>query len=140
VPAGRFGKPGEKHGWSVKPVLAGLAIAGVALVVGFVLADPYALLDFARFRTDLKHLSSYTKGSLLLGETQRSGYLYYLWSIGWGYGVLPAALAVAGALVLALRDRASALVLVPGPLIFLAYIGTQERHFARYVMPLFPVL
>jgi len=138
--SGRFGQPGEKHGWSVKPAIAGLAIAGVALVVGFVLADPYALLDFARFRTDLKHLSSYTKGSLLLGETQRSGYLYYLWSIGWGYGVLPAALAVAGALVLALRDRASALVLVPGPLIFLAYIGTQERHFARYVMPLFPVL
>jgi len=89
VPAGRFGKPGEKHGWSVKPVLAGLAIAGVALVVGFVLADPYALLDFARFRTDLKHLSSYTKGSLLLGETQRSGYLYYLWSIGWATASCP---------------------------------------------------
>jgi len=138
--SGRFGELGGEGGWKVGPALTGLALAGIALLAGFLIADPYALLDFGRFREDLEHLSNYTQGSLLLGETQRSGYLYYLWSIGWGLGVVPAALAVAGAVVLALRDRLTALVLLPGPLVFFAYVGTQERHFARYVMPLFPVL
>ena len=34
---------------------------------------------------------SYTSGSLLLGETQRSGYRYYAWSLPWAFGVHPAA-------------------------------------------------
>ncbi len=131
---GRDGRPGPG------PALGGLALAGVAMVAGFLIADPYALLDFDRFREDLDVLSNYTQGSLLLGETQRSGHLYYLWSIGWGLGIVPAVLAVAGAAVLLARDRLIALVLLPGPLVFFAYVGTQERHFARYVMPLFPVL
>jgi len=137
---GRSGRPGDHGPRRVGPALTGLALAGVALLAGFLVANPYALLDLARFREDLDALSNYTQGSLLLGETQRSGHLYYLWSIGWGLGVVPAVLAVAGAIVLALRDRAAALVLLPGPLVFFAYIGTQERHFARYVLPLFPVL
>jgi hypothetical protein len=135
--SGRFGGDGD---WHVKSAITGLALAGVALVAGFLVTDPYSLLDFDRFRADLKHLSDYTKGSLLLGETQRSGHLYYLWSIGWGLGVAPAILAAAGAVVVSLRDRAAALVLLPGPIVFFAYVGAQERHFARYVMPLFPIL
>ena len=125
---------------SMKPALAGLALSGVALGAGFLVTDPYALLDFDRFRADVEHLSDYTQGSLLLGETQSSGHVYYLWSLGWGLGVAAAIMAAAGAVVLSLRDRAAALVLLPGPLIFFAYVGAQERHFARYVMPLYPVL
>ena len=34
-------------------------------------------------------------GGLLLGETQRSGYRYYAWSLLWGFGLLPLVLAVA---------------------------------------------
>lgn len=138
--SGRFSELGGDGRWKVRPALIGLAISGVTLLAGFFVADPYALLDFSRFREDLEHLSNYTQGSLLLGETQRSGHLYYLWSVGWGLGIIPAVLAAAGAVVLLLRDRVTALVLIPGPLVFFLYIGTQERHFARYVMPLFPVL
>ncbi len=138
--SGRFAQLGGDGSPKVGSALTGLALAGAAMLAGFFVADPYALLNFDRFREDLEHLSDYTKGGLLLGETQSSGYVYYLWSIGWGLGVVPAALAVAGGLVLLVRDRLIALVLLPGPLVFLAYVGTQERHFARYVMPLFPVL
>ena len=120
--------------------VAGLALAGVAMVAAFLISDPYALLDLDRFREDLKHLSDYTKGGLLLGETQRSGYAYYVWSVGWGFGVLPVVLAVGAAIVLLVRDRVNALLMLPAPLIFLAYVGAGERYFARYVMPLYPVL
>ncbi|MDX6689847.1 MAG: hypothetical protein QOG15_1304 [Solirubrobacteraceae bacterium] len=137
--SGRFSEIGGDGRRRLTPALSGLALAGAALVAGFLITDPYSLLDLDRFRADLKHLSDYTKGGLLLGETQRSGYVYYLWSIGWGLGIVPAVLTVAGGVRLLLRDRLTALVLIPGPLVFLAYIGTQERHFARYVMPLFPV-
>jgi len=138
--SGRFEQIGGDGRVKIAPALTGLALAFAAMIAGFLALDPYALLDFSRFRTDLEHLSNYTQGALLLGETQRSGYVYYLWSIGWGFGVIPAALAVAGGLVLLVRDRLTAFVLLPGPLVFLAYVGTQERHFARYVMPIFPVL
>jgi Dolichyl-phosphate-mannose-protein mannosyltransferase len=137
--SGRFSEICGDGRLKLGSTLTGLVLAGVAMVAGFLVTDPYSLLDLHRFRADLAHLSDYTKGGLLLGETQRSGYIYYLWSIGWGFGVVPAALTVVGGLRLLLRDRLTALVLLPGPLVFLAYIGTQERHFARYVMPLFPV-
>ena len=123
----------------IGPAFTGLALAAAGIAGGFFISDPYAILDLERFRGDLAHLSDYTKGGLLLGETQSSGYLYYGWSVGWGLGFLPAALAVAGGMVLVVRDRVSALLLIPAALIFLAYIGAQGRYFARYVMPLFPV-
>ncbi|MDQ3676171.1 MAG: glycosyltransferase family 39 protein [Actinomycetota bacterium] len=137
---GRFDSLGARGGERrIGPALTGLALAGVGTAAGFLISDPYAILDLARFRHDVAHLSDYTTGGLLLGETQRNGHLYYLWSIGWGFGFVPAALAVAGGVVLLVRDRVSALLLIPAALIFFAYIGAQGRYFARYVMPLFPI-
>jgi hypothetical protein len=124
----------------LKPAVLGLLIAGGGAIVGFLLCDPYALLDPTRFKDDIQHLSDYTKGGLLLGETQTNGWKYYVWSIGWGFGYLPAALTLLGGVMLIVRDRLRALILLPAPILFFLYVGSQGRYFARYVMPIFPVM
>ena len=58
----------------------------------------------------------------------------------WGLGWLPALAALGGAIGLALRDRRLALVLVPAPLVFLIFMGTQDRFFARWLLPVYPLL
>lgn len=127
--------------------LRGLALAGVGVVIGFIVADPYALIDHRLFVHELQHLSVYESGALLLGETQRSGFLYYLWSLTWGFGWVPLALSGLGAATLALargagrvRSRGLALVLVPAPVVFFLFNGSQGRYFARYMLPIFPML
>ncbi|CAB4941926.1 unannotated protein [freshwater metagenome] len=123
-----------------RPAVVGLVLAGVVGVVCFFLMDPYAVLRPGFFRSEVEHLSDYTKGGLLLGETQRSGYRYYAWSLTWGFGVAPLLLCVVGGVRTLLRDRWQFLLLVPAPLIFLLYVGSQGRYFARYGMPIYPVL
>jgi hypothetical protein len=124
----------------LRAVVVGLLAAGAAAIVAFAACDPYALLRPRFFRAELRHLSAYTHGGLLLGETQRSGYRYYAWSLLWGFGLLPLALAVAGGVRTLLRERAQAVVLLPATLLFFVVIGSQGRYFARYAMPVFPLL
>lgn len=124
----------------VKPVLLGLVAAGVVAVVAFAACDPYALLRPHFFREQLQRLSAYTHGGLLLGETQRSGYRYYAWSLLWGFGLLPLVLAVVGGIRTIVRERAQAVVLIPATLLFFVVIGSQGRYFARYGMPVYPLL
>jgi hypothetical protein len=122
------------------PVAIGLLIAGAVALVAFAACDPYALLRPHFFREQLHKLSAYTHGDLLLGETQRSGYRYYAWSLLWGFGLLPLALAVVGGVRALLRERAQAVVLIPATLLFFLVIGSQGRYFARYGMPVYPLL
>jgi hypothetical protein len=124
----------------VGAAVSGLVLAALAGFVCFFVLDPYAVLRPGFFLSEVEHLSDYTKGGLLLGETQRSGYRYYGWTLLWGFGVLPLVLAVVGGIRGVLRDRWQALLLVPAPLIFFAYVGAQGRYFARYGMPVYPLL
>src|SRR3954469_7896885 len=101
----------DRRAWS--KVLLGLLLAGAVALVAFAACDPYALLRPHFFRLQLKKLSAYTHGGLLLGETQRSGYRYYAWTLLWGFGLLPLVLAVVGGVRTLLRERAQAIVLIP---------------------------
>jgi hypothetical protein len=123
-----------------RAAITGLVVAGAAALVAFAICDPYALLRPGFFRSEVEHLSRYTSGSLLLGETQRSGYRYYAWSLPWAFGVLPLVLAAVGAVRIALRERMQAALLLPAVVIFLLVIGSQGRYFARYAMPIYPLL
>jgi hypothetical protein len=122
------------------PVALGLVVAGAVALVAFAACDPYALLRPHFFRAQLRKLSAYTHGGLLLGETQRSGYRYYAWSLLWGFGLLPLALAAVGGVRTLLRERAYTVVLIPATLLFFLVIGSQGRYFARYGMPVYPLL
>jgi hypothetical protein len=117
-----------------------MAAALAAALAGFLACDPYALIHFNYFRSQLQRLADYTSGSLLLGETQRSGYLYYGWSLIWGYGVLPLALTVVGAVRAVMRHRWQAALLVPGPILFFAVTGSEGRYYGRWGMPVYPLM
>jgi hypothetical protein len=119
--------------------LRGLGIAAAASLVTFVVANPYALLDFGAFVEGLSHQSDASGDAAgKLGLTQDNGYLYYLWSFGWGLGWLPLFLAAGGAVRLWFDERRLVWMLVPPVVVFVLFMGSQERYFGRWLMPVFP--
>jgi hypothetical protein len=123
------------------PRLRGLLLAGALTLVGFVAANPFALLDFDAFRDGLSHQSEASgDGGGKLGLSTDSGIVYYLGTATWGLGWLPALAALGGAIGLTVRDPRLALVLVPAPVAFLVFMGTQDRFFARWLLPVYPLL
>ena len=121
--------------------LKGLALAGGLAVAGFLVANPYALLDWEAFNDGLRQQSQASSdGGGKLGLVGDSGLLYYLGTLTWGLGWLPALAAAGGAVWLAVRDRRLALVLVPAPVVFLLFMGLQDRFFARWLLPVYPIL
>ena len=124
-----------------KPVLVGLALAGLAALVAFLVANPYSVLDFHAFKEGIEHqstVSSEAQGKL--GAPHESGIVYYLWSFTWGLGWIPALAALGGALTVWWRERRLGWMLVPAPLLYLAFMGTQDRYFGRWLMPIFPIV
>jgi hypothetical protein len=121
--------------------IRGLGLAGGLALAGFVVANPYALLDFDTFWDGLRQQSEASSdGGGKLGLTETNGFAYYLGTTTWGLGWLPALAALGGAIGLALRDRGAALVLIPAPVVFLVFMGIQDRFFARWLLPVYPML
>jgi hypothetical protein len=58
----------------------------------------------------------------------------------WGFGWVPLVAAAAGGVLAFRADLRRALFLVPWPLVFLVYMGAQERFFGRWLLPAFPAL
>jgi hypothetical protein len=119
----------------------GLLIAGVSAFAAFFLTNPYSLLDYKSFHAELVHqstLSAEAQGKL--GAPRDGGLYYYLWCLTWGLGWAPAIASLGGALAIWRVDRRLAAVLVPAPLLFLAFMGLQGRYFGRWLLPIFPLL
>jgi hypothetical protein len=117
----------------------GLVVAGVVALVAFFVLNPYAFLSFDDFRHGLGEQSSASAdGGSKLGLEATSGVRYYLKTLLWGVGVVPVLAAVLGGAVLWLRRYRVAMLLLPGPLLFLAFMGTQDRFFARWALPAYP--
>jgi hypothetical protein len=132
----QFTAPGGRAG-----ATRGIVLAGAAALLAFIIADPYALLNWSAFTDGLTHQSDASGDAAgKLGLTQRNGYLYYIWSFGWGVGWVPLVFAVGGAVRLWFDERRLMWVLVPGVLLFLAFMGSQERYFGRWLMPVIPIV
>jgi dolichyl-phosphate-mannose-protein mannosyltransferase len=123
-----------------RAALRGVAIAGGLAVAFFVLANPYSVLSFDEFWSDVRKQEEAASGFGKLGLDYDSGLLYYLWVLTWGLGWVPLAAAIAGTVRIVTEDLRRALFLVPWPLVFLVYMGTQERFFGRWLLPAFPAL
>ncbi|HMJ02731.1 MAG TPA: glycosyltransferase family 39 protein, partial [Conexibacter sp.] len=125
----------------VRAVALPVVVACAATLAGFLVANPYALLDFDAFREGVARQRTLTSGEELakLGLTQENGVLYYLWTLTWGLGWIPALAALGGAVRLLVRDRRLALVLLPAPVLFVLFMGLQERYFGRWLLPVLPI-
>jgi 4-amino-4-deoxy-L-arabinose transferase-like glycosyltransferase len=121
--------------------LGGLVLAGVLALGAFAVANPYAVLDFDAFRDGLNHQASAAEDELgKLGLTQESGHLYYVWTLTWGLGYVPFVAASLGALGMLVREQRLAFVLIPAPILYVLFMGTQERFFGRWLLPVFPIV
>ncbi len=118
----------------------GAAAAAASAAAFFLLANPHALLSWDEFWSDVSRQEEAASGFGKLGLSYDSGILYYLWVLTWGFGWVPLAAALAGALAAFREDVRRALFLVPWPVVFLLYMGTQERYFGRWLLPALPAL
>ncbi|HSZ06160.1 MAG TPA: glycosyltransferase family 39 protein [Solirubrobacteraceae bacterium] len=120
--------------------LGGSALAGACALAAFLIANPYALLDFHSFHAELVHqqtLSGESQGKL--GAPKDGGLAYYLWSFTWGLGWGPSLAALGGALTVWRCQRRLGWLLVPAALLFIAFMSLQGRYFGRWLLPIFPV-
>ncbi len=121
-------------------VVLGVALAGVCALVAFLIANPYSLLDFKLFYSELVHQSSLSdEAQGKLGAPKEIGILYYLWSFSWGLGWVPALAALGGAITIWRRHPRIGWLLVPAAILFLAFMGVQDRYFGRWLLPIFPI-
>jgi hypothetical protein len=123
-----------------RAAVRGLLIAGICALVAFLVANPYAVLDHQAFLDGLSHQSDASADAAgKLGLTQENGWLYYVWSFGWGLGWAPLVAAGLALPVLAVQRRWALLAfLAPSPLLYVAFMGSQERYFGRWLMPVLP--
>ena len=75
-----------------------------------------------------------------LGLANTSGWRYYLGTFTWGLGWLPSLFAVGGGVAMAIWQRRLALLLAPAPILLFLYLGKQSRFFARWMLPIYPIL
>lgn len=128
-------RPGE---W--RATLTGLTLAVVAAGAAFSVTTPYFFADLDFSIAQLRDQARVIGGAQKFGQSQSSAFLYYLDSLGWGFGVGAIVAAVGGAIALVRRDRDRGLVLLIFPIVFFLYLGTQSRYFARYLLAIYPIL
>lgn len=124
-----------------RPVVVGLLLAGATALAAFLIANPYSVLDFHAFEQGIAHQSSLSgEAQGKLGAPREGGFVYYLWSLTWGLGWVPALAALAGAVLIWWRERSLGWVLVPAPVLYLIFMGSEGRYFGRWLLPIFPIL
>ncbi len=107
--------------------------------VGFVAATPYAVLDFNRFRNDV--LFTVTHLSQGHGPNLGRGWSRHLWfSLPYGLGVPLFVAGLAGMIAAAGYNRRPVSILAAFVVAFYASVGGGYTVFARYTMPLIPLL
>jgi 4-amino-4-deoxy-L-arabinose transferase-like glycosyltransferase len=126
---------------AARQAIGGLLLAGACALVAFLIANPYAILDYKSFHAELAHqstLSAESQGKL--GAPKEGGLVYYLWSLTWGLGWVPSIAALGGALAVWRHERRLGWLLVPAAVLFLIFMGTEGRYFGRWLMPIFPIV
>ncbi|MGE4428399.1 MAG: hypothetical protein AB7G37_18240, partial [Solirubrobacteraceae bacterium] len=124
------------------PALRGILLALLTFVLGFIAANPYALLAFDDFWFGISFQSEAAGESTVgkIGNTHEHALPFYLWTVTWGLGVVPLIAAVGSIAPLWRDDRRVLLVLAPAPLLFLLFMSSQGRYFARWLLPIYPML
>ena len=117
-------------------VAVGLCLAGLSAIAAFLLTVPGIVFDTSAVLGEMRQLSP--EGEPKLGQAEQSGIRYYVWTLTWGLGWIPP-LRPSSAPSSWPGDRRIALVLVPAPVVFILFMGMQDRYFGRYLLPIFPI-
>jgi hypothetical protein len=117
-----------------------LLAAGGISVLAFVIANPYALLDPSAFVSGVRRQQRLSAGVSKLGTDDTTGWFYYAKTLTWGFGWIPLLLSLGGAGLALKRDWRKALPFVLFALLVWLFMGKQERFYARWLMPVYPVL
>jgi hypothetical protein len=116
----------------------------LALVAGtvatFAITNPYFFLDFDTAIHQLRGQAELAGNEDKFGQEGDTGPLYYLDSLLWGLGYVAAACSLAGAVLLARRDRARLALLLIFPVALFLYLSFQSRFFGRWLLPVYPAL
>jgi hypothetical protein len=122
-----------------REALAGTALALAAMTGAFLVTTPYFLLDLGEAIDQLRS-QSYAANEPKIGQGGGSPFSFYPSTLTWGLGWGAAIAAGAGLVWQFRRDRTRALLLAVFPLLLYLYLCGAERHFARWLMPTYPVL
>jgi 4-amino-4-deoxy-L-arabinose transferase-like glycosyltransferase len=117
-------------------------VAMLLALAAFTAANPYWILSWGEFKTGLTNQANLAAGAqqVKLGTPGGGGILYYLWSFTWGIGLGPTVAAAAGIVVLLVRKLYwTALLLVPVQIVFIIFMGGQQRYFGRWLIPMLPL-
>lgn len=138
-----------KTGWGVldRSGVTALVLAGASSLAGYLIGTPYTLLNYGEFWSDFVRQHGYGNERWLGQPTVPVPWLYVT-SLLHGFGVVPLALAVLGA-VLAIRSPspeqrrfgwgAEMLVLLAFPLGYLVFLLPKAVFFPRLILPLVPI-
>ncbi len=122
----------------VLPALRDLAVAAAACLAGLLLLNPYMVLEAEKFWGDLGGQSAQA-ATAKLGQAGEAWAGYPL-TLLWGLGAVPVLLAGLGLVLAWRRDRGRALLLVSFPVLLYLAMASQDRWFARWLLPAYPAL
>ncbi len=125
---------------SARKEFVNLVLAGAVALGTFVALNPYSVLDHGEFLDGVGRQQDQSANIAKLGTDETSGWQYYLWTITWGFGVVPCALAAAGAVLALRRNWRRGLPWIGFALTAWLFMGAQQRFYARWFMPVYPVL
>jgi 4-amino-4-deoxy-L-arabinose transferase-like glycosyltransferase len=126
---------------SFKRALKYLVFAGLIALAFVIVTNPYIFADWGTFTNDLDRQRKFASGPPLLGQPERNGWVYYVRSSSWAFGVVPGLLALAGGITLLVKGkRREAIVLGSLIVLYYLYMGSQSRFYARWMLPLYPAL
>lgn len=117
-----------------------LVMAAAVSLAAFVVANPFAVLDPHKFVYDMRRQQDLSAGVAKLGTDDVTGWAYYAWTLLWGFGILPLLMAIAGAGLALKKDWRRSLPFVLFAMIVFLFMGKQMRFYARWMMPIYPVL
>jgi hypothetical protein len=118
----------------------GLAALVGATLIAFFVTNPYFFLDFDTALHQLRGQAELAGNQGKFGQQGDSGPLYYIDSLGWGFGYVAGVASLAGAVLLGLRDRTRLALLLVFPLALFVYLSFQSRFFGRWLLPVYPAL
>jgi hypothetical protein len=111
-----------------------------AFGAGFLLATPYALLDYGTFATDLRYDFTHLSGGHA-GVNLGRGWIYHLTrSLPYGAGVTIFLAGIAGIVPMLRHYTRHALILAGFVAAFYGALGSGVTVFFRYILPLVPLV